>query len=73
MTCSRVGHVFRKVSPYSWPGGVATILNHNTQRIADVWMDDYKDFFYKTNPGVYRCLHSITTTLYIHYLLHSGF
>ncbi|XP_067934331.1 polypeptide N-acetylgalactosaminyltransferase 13-like [Watersipora subatra] len=51
-TCSRVGHVFRKISPYSWPGGVATILNHNTQRIADVWMDEYKDFFYKTNPGV---------------------
>ncbi|KAF6027953.1 GALNT1 [Bugula neritina] len=52
VTCSRVGHVFRKISPYSWPGGVATILNHNTQRIADVWMDEYKDFFYKTNPGV---------------------
>lgn len=50
-TCSRVGHVFRKISPYSWPGGVAAILNHNTQRIADVWMDEYKDFFYKTNPG----------------------
>ena len=52
-TCSRVGHVFRKISPYSWPGGVATILNHNTQRIADVWMDEYKDFFYKTNPGTH--------------------
>ena len=51
MTCSRVGHVFRKISPYSWPGGVARIINHNTQRIATVWMDDYKDFFYKLNPG----------------------
>lgn len=51
VTCSRVGHVFRKVSPYSWPGGVAQILNHNTQRIASVWMDDYQDFFYKLNPG----------------------
>ncbi|XP_025093497.1 polypeptide N-acetylgalactosaminyltransferase 13-like isoform X2 [Pomacea canaliculata] len=52
VTCSRVGHVFRKTSPYSWPGGVARIINHNTQRIVEVWMDDYKDFFYKINPGV---------------------
>ena len=51
VTCSRVGHVFRKTSPYSWPGGVARIINHNTQRIVEVWMDEYKDFFYKINPG----------------------
>ena len=56
VTCSRVGHVFRKTSPYSWPGGVARIINHNTQRIVEVWMDDYKDFFYKINPGeTYHC------------------
>jgi len=53
--------VFRKISPYSWPGGVATILNHNTQRIADVWMDEYKDFFYKTNPGRLLLSHVLTT------------
>jgi len=52
VTCSRVGHVFRKTSPYSWPGGVARIINHNTQRIVEVWMDEYKDFFYKINPGM---------------------
>ncbi|XP_067931373.1 polypeptide N-acetylgalactosaminyltransferase 13-like [Watersipora subatra] len=52
VTCSRVGHVFRKISPYSWPGGVATILNHNTQRIATVWMDEYQEFFYKMSPRV---------------------
>ncbi|XP_013383815.1 polypeptide N-acetylgalactosaminyltransferase 1 [Lingula anatina] len=51
-TCSRVGHVFRKVSPYSWPGGVVKILNHNAMRTVEVWLDDYKDFFYKINPGV---------------------
>lgn len=51
-TCSRVGHVFRKVSPYSWPGGVVHILNHNTMRTVEVWMDDYKDFYYKINPGL---------------------
>jgi len=49
-TCSRVGHVFRKVSPYSWPGGVVNILNHNTMRTAEVWMDRHKEFYYKLNP-----------------------
>ena len=52
-TCSRVGHVFRKVSPYSWPGGVVRILNHNTLRTVHVWMDEYKDFFLKINPSTY--------------------
>ena len=51
-TCSRVGHVFRKVSPYSWPGGVVKILNHNTMRTVETWMDDHKQFFYKINPSV---------------------
>ena len=50
-TCSRVGHVFRKVSPYTWPGGVVKILNHNTRRTVEVWMDEYKDFYYKISPG----------------------
>lgn len=52
VTCSRVGHVFRKLSPYSWPGGVARILNTNTRRTVEVWMDNYKEFFYKVNPGL---------------------
>ena len=52
-TCSRVGHVFRKVSPYTWPGGVVRILNHNTLRTVHVWMDEYKDFFLKINPSTY--------------------
>jgi hypothetical protein len=50
-TCSRVGHVFRKVSPYSWPGGVVKILNHNTLRTVETWMDEYKEFYYKISPG----------------------
>lgn len=51
-TCSRVGHVFRKTSPYSWPGGVAHIINKNLMRTVLVWMDEYKDFYIKNNPGV---------------------
>jgi len=57
-TCSRVGHVFRKVSPYTWPGGVVNILNHNTMRTAEVWMDKHKEFFYKVNP----CMLILSTT-----------
>lgn len=51
-TCSRVGHVFRKVSPYTWPGGVVQILNRNTLRTVNVWMDKHKEFFYKMNPAL---------------------
>ena len=51
VTCSRVGHVFRKVSPYEWPGGVSYVLNHNSMRTAMVWMDEYKDFYLRITPG----------------------
>lgn len=49
--CSHVGHVFRDKSPYSFPGGVAKIVNKNAARVAEVWMDAWKDFFYEMNPG----------------------
>jgi polypeptide N-acetylgalactosaminyltransferase len=51
VTCSRVGHVFRKTSPYSWPGGVSHILNRNNVRTVKVWMDEFQEFYLKINPG----------------------
>ncbi|KAG5454291.1 Polypeptide N-acetylgalactosaminyltransferase 5 [Clonorchis sinensis] len=50
LPCSRVGHVFRKVSPYSWPGGVSHVLSRNAMRTALVWMDDHKLFYLKSSP-----------------------
>ena len=50
VTCSHVGHVFRKSTPYSFPGGTTKVINHNNARLADVWLDDWKDFYYAINP-----------------------
>lgn len=49
--CSHVGHVFRDKSPYTFPGGVSNIVLHNAARVAEVWMDEWKDFYYALNPG----------------------
>jgi len=49
--CSHVGHVFRKSTPYTFPGGTSHIVNHNNARLADVWMDEWRHFYYAINPG----------------------
>ncbi|XP_052003798.1 polypeptide N-acetylgalactosaminyltransferase 13 isoform X1 [Xyrauchen texanus] len=54
VTCSHVGHVFRKATPYSFPGGTGHVINKNNRRLAEVWMDEFKDFFYIISPGVVR-------------------
>jgi len=43
--CSHVGHIFRKRSPYKWRSGV-NVLRRNSIRLAEVWMDDYKKYYY---------------------------
>uniref|UniRef100_A0A1B6CFV1 Polypeptide N-acetylgalactosaminyltransferase n=1 Tax=Clastoptera arizonana TaxID=38151 RepID=A0A1B6CFV1_9HEMI len=52
--CSHVGHLFRKSSPYSFPGGVTEILYANLARVALVWMDQWKEFYFKFNPEAER-------------------
>lgn len=41
--CSHVGHIFRATHPYFIPDDSH---GKNTVRMAEVWMDDYKRFFY---------------------------
>ena len=41
--CSHVGHIFRDFHPYFIPHDSHGI---NTARMAEVWMDEYKRFFY---------------------------
>ncbi|XP_048247384.1 polypeptide N-acetylgalactosaminyltransferase 5-like [Haliotis rufescens] len=42
--CSQVGHIFRTVNPITWPKGGA--IMRNSMRVAEVWLDDFKDVFY---------------------------
>ena len=41
--CSRMGHVFRKYLPYDIPNNA---IQKNYQRAVDVWLDDYRPFYY---------------------------
>jgi len=44
--CSHVGHIFRQRSPYAWRTGT-NVLKKNSVRLAEVWLDNYKKYYYE--------------------------
>ncbi|XP_067930569.1 polypeptide N-acetylgalactosaminyltransferase 5-like [Watersipora subatra] len=44
--CSRVGHIFRTRIPYKF-AKAANIIKKNSIRLAEVWLDEYKNFYYE--------------------------
>ncbi len=47
LPCSRVGHAFRPL-PYSSDSGWQLAWQKNLMRIADLWMGDFKKYFYSS-------------------------
>ncbi|VDP29157.1 unnamed protein product [Soboliphyme baturini] len=48
--CSHVGHVYRIEFPYELPGGTQTFFLRNTRRVAEVWLDEFKQFYFDAMP-----------------------
>ncbi|KAG7454843.1 hypothetical protein JOB18_040004 [Solea senegalensis] len=46
LPCSRVGHIFRGQNPYKFPKDRQKTVERNLARVAEVWLDEYKDLFY---------------------------
>lgn len=52
--CSRVGHIYRDGHPYDMTGRKNNTDVHgtNSKRLAEVWMDHYKELFYVHRMGL---------------------
>ncbi|VDP00344.1 unnamed protein product [Soboliphyme baturini] len=50
--CSRVGHVYRRAVPYSFGNVSGPVVSINYKRVAEVWMDEYKEYYYIREPFI---------------------
>uniref|UniRef100_G8JLT5 polypeptide N-acetylgalactosaminyltransferase n=1 Tax=Xenopus tropicalis TaxID=8364 RepID=G8JLT5_XENTR len=57
--CSRVGHIFRNDNPYSFPKDRIKTVERNLVRVAEVWLDDYKEIFYGHGQHLLKYLPNI--------------
>ena len=57
--CSVVGHVFRSKSPHTFPKGTE-VITRNQVRLAEVWMDDFKEIFYRRNKNAGKMAESVS-------------
>ncbi len=46
--CSKIGHVFKPQLPYGFGDDSLKVIQRNMIRLAEVWMDDYKKYYYAT-------------------------
>ncbi|XP_046647991.1 putative polypeptide N-acetylgalactosaminyltransferase 10 [Daphnia pulicaria] len=47
--CSRIGHIYRKYAPFP-NSAKGDFVGRNYKRVAEVWMDEYKEYLYKRRP-----------------------
>ena len=47
--CSHVGHIFRDFNPNFVEGA----LTRNNMRLVEVWMDEYKEYYYARRPDIH--------------------
>ena len=58
LPCSRVGHIFRDRHPYTVPNStINDTFLRNSIRLAEVWMDKFKDIFYDIRPRARKIDH----------------
>lgn len=50
LPCSRIAHLYR-TSSYSFNGDPEIIKQRNNNRVAEVWMEEFKNHYYARNPG----------------------
>ena len=41
-----MGHIFRGENPYKFPKNRQKTIQRNQARVAEVWLDEYKELFY---------------------------
>lgn len=52
--CSRVGHVFRNFNTFRKHENFTDFISFNNKRVAEVWMEDFKEYVYQRNPNRYK-------------------